>query len=204
MGVDNRFRFAVPVYGCGFLPDSDGHQGEAIKPGEQTDVVNTNFDGSAYFKNVAIPTLWVNGTNDNHFTMPITQQSSQAVQGPSTLRYQLKMSHGHGSGWSPEEIYTFADSAVNEGTPLVQFDKPKVDGDQTSVTYTASTKITNADLLYTTDSTSAWPKRKWRKMPATILGTTMKAAVPANAVAFFFTATDERKMMTTSEYAMCK
>ena len=204
MGVDNRFKFAVPVYGCGFLPDSDGHQGKAIKPGQQTDVVNANFDGSAYFKNVTIPTLWVNGTNDNHFTMPITQQSSQAVQGPSTLRYQLEMSHGHGSGWSPEEVYTFADSAVNEGTPLVQFDKPKVDGDQASVTYTASTKITNADLLYTTDSTSASPKRKWRKMPATILGTTIKAAVPENAVTFFFSATDERKMMTTSEFAMCK
>ncbi|QDV41146.1 Alpha/beta hydrolase family protein [Stieleria neptunia] len=202
MGVDNRFKFAVPVYGCGFLPDSDGHQGEAIKPGRQTDVVMTNFDGSAYFKNVTIPTLWVNGTNDNHFTMPITQQSSQAVQGPSTLRYQLEMSHGHGSGWSPEEIYTFADSVVNEGTPLVQFDKPKVDGDQASVTCTASTKITSAELLYTMDSTSVWPERKWRKMPATILGTTINASVPENAVAFFFSATDERKMTTTSEFVM--
>ena len=170
MGVDNRFKFAVPVYGCGFLPDSDGHQGEAIKPGQQTDVVNANFDGSAYFKNVTIPTLWVNGTNDNHFTMPITQQSSQTVQGPATLRYQFEMGHGHGSGWRPEEVYTFADSVVNEGKPLVQFDKPKIDGDQASVTYTASTKIANAELLYTADSTSAWPKRKWRKTPATISG----------------------------------
>ncbi|TWU38890.1 Alpha/beta hydrolase family protein [Novipirellula aureliae] len=202
MGVDNRFKFAIPVYGCGFLPDSDGHQGESIKPGQQTDVVNTNFDGSAYFKNVSIPTLWVNGTNDNHFTMPITQQSSQTVQGPAILRFQLEMSHGHGSGWNPEEIYTFADSVVNEGTPLVQFDKPKVVGDQVSVTCTASTKIAKADLLYTTDSTSVWPDRKWRKTPATIQGTTIEAAIPENAVAVFFSATDERKRMTTSEFVM--
>lgn len=204
MGVDNRFKFAVPVYGCGFLPDSDGHQGESIKPGQQTDVVNTNFDGSAYFKNVSIPTLWVNGTNDNHFTMPITQQSSQTVQGPAILRYQLEMSHGHGSGWRPEEVYTFADSVVQGGKPLVQFDEPKIDGDQASVTHNSSTKVTSAELLYTADATSAWPQRKWRKTPATISGTMIKADVPENAVTVFFAATDERKMMTTSEFVMVK
>ena len=204
MGVDNRFKFAIPVYGCGFLPDSDGHQGETIKPGQQTEVVNANFDGSAYFKNVSIPTLWVNGTNDKHFTMPITQQSSQTVQGPATLRYQFEMGHGHGAGWRPEEIYTFADSIVKGGKPLVQFDKPKVDGDQVSVTYRSLTKVTNAELLFTADATSAWPQRKWRKTPATISGTTIKAVVPENAVAFFFSATDERNMMTTSEFVMAK
>ncbi|MCM2373946.1 alpha/beta hydrolase family protein [Aporhodopirellula aestuarii] len=204
MGVDNRFQFAVPVYGCGFLPDSDGHQGEAIKPGQQTDVVNASFDGSAYFENVTIPTLWVNGTNDNHFTMPITQLSSQAVQGPSILRYQFEMSHGHGSGWRPEEIYAFANSVVNEGKPLVQFDKPTIKNDQATVTYTASTKITNAELLYTADWTSAWPKRKWRKAPATISEATLIADVPEDAVAFFFSATDERKLMTTSEFILSR
>lgn len=204
IGVDNRFKFAVPVYGCGFLPDSDGHQGESIKPGQQTNVVNTNFDGSAYFKNVTIPTLWVNGTNDKHFTMPITQQSSRAVRGPSILRYQFEMSHGHRAGWRPEEIYAFADSVVNEGKPLVQFEKPTVDGDRASVNCTASTKITSAQLVYTEDSKSAWPKRKWRKTPATISLTTINAAVPEDAVAFYFSATDERNLMTTSELVISK
>ena len=202
MGVDNRFKFAVPIYGCGFLPDSDGHQGEAIKPGQQTEVVNAKFDGQAYFQNVAIPTLWVNGTNDNHFTMPITQQSSRAVSGPSILRYHLEMSHGHGSGWRPEEIYAFADSVVSGGQPLVRFDRPNLDGDQASVTYAATTELSDAELLYTADSTSAWPKRKWRKALATINGETLKATLPKDAVAFFFSATDERKLMTTSEFIL--
>lgn len=72
------------------------------------------------------------------------------------------------------------------------------------MTYKSLTKVTSAELLYTADATSAWPQRKWRKTPATISGTTIKAAVPENAVAVFFAATDERKMMTTSEFVMAK
>ena len=90
MGVDNRFKFAIPVYGCGFLPGSDGHQGNSIQPGEQSDIVSKYWDGSAYFNNVSIPTFWVNGTNDKHFPMPSTQESSKHTisnMGSRTLRY---------------------------------------------------------------------------------------------------------------------
>ena len=201
MGVDNRFKFAIPVYGCGFLPDSDGHQGQTIKPGPQTDVVNTYFDGSAYFKNVTIPTLWVNGTNDKHFTMPTTQKSSQTVQGPAILRYQLEMPHGHGPGWRPEEVHAFADSVVKDGAPLIQFGKPQAKGNQAIVEFSSVTKVTKAEFLYTLDTT-AWPSRKWKAVPATISGSTINATVPEDAAAFFFSAIDERKMMTTSELVL--
>jgi len=112
ISMDHRFKCAIPVYGCGFLPNSDGHQGQTIKPGLHTEVVSQYYDGSTYFKDVTIPTPWINGTNDKHFTMPSAQASSQAEKGPATLRYQLEMPHGHQSGWRPEEIYAFADSVV--------------------------------------------------------------------------------------------
>ena len=201
MGVDNRFKFAVPVYGCGFLPDSDGHQGEAIKPGSHTDVVNEHYDGSAYFNNVTIPTLWMNGTNDKHFTMPSTQKSSRTVRGTATIRYQLRMPHGHRAGWSPEEIYAFADSIVKDGVPLVQFDKPQVNGDQATVGFRSVARVAKAEFLCALD-TAAWPSRKWKAVPATVAGSTITATVPEGASVLYFNATDERGLMVSSEFVL--
>ena len=199
MGVDNRFKFAIPVYGCGFLPDSDGHQGDAIKADPQSDTVNKYWDGSAYFSNVNIPTLWVNGTNDKHFSMPITQASSRAVKGPATMRFQLRMRHGHYPGWAPEEIYAFANSIVKKGNQLIQFDRPLIIEELASVSFTYAGKVKEAELFYTLDN-GIWPKRKWEETTANISGSSISASIPEGTTALFFTAGDENDMMVSSEF----
>ena len=201
MGVDDRFQFAIPVYGCGFLPDSDGHQGDAIKPGEHSRIVNTYYDGSAYFNNVNIPTLWVNGTNDKHFSMPATQQSSRSVKGKSVLRFQLRMRHGHRPGWRPEEIYAFAGSIVRGDDPLTEFGTPEITDSIASISYKASKNLINAEMLYTLD-TGIWNRRHWQALPASIYGPYIQAVIPEETVALFFTATDERNLMVSSEYIL--
>ncbi|MEX0321878.1 MAG: acetylxylan esterase [Puniceicoccaceae bacterium] len=200
MGVDNRFKFAIPVYGCGFLPDSDGNQGEAIKPGKHSEVVFDNYDGSAYFSNVTYPTFWVNGTNDKHFPMPSTQNSANATIGPVTIRYELEMRHGHYPGWEPKEIYAFADSVVKGGTPLAKIGKPKITVDGAiEVSYSSSNQIKLAKLLYTKDTT-AWPVRKWIEVPADVSASSLSAAVPEGATVLYFNATDERGLMVSSQF----
>ena len=199
MGVDSRFQFAIPVYGCGFLPDSDSRQGKAIKPGEHTEVVNRYFDGSAYFSNVRIPTFWLNGTNDGAFALPSNQRSSQAVRGPVTLRYELRMQHGHRPGWEPEEIYAFADSVIKEGKSLPQLGEPTISESGVSVVYDAAADVVEANLLYTTE-TGVWNERLWQSAKATVSDSILSAQLPDDAVAFFFNATDERGLMVSSEY----
>jgi len=201
MGVDDRFRFAIPVYGCGFLPDSDGNQGLAIQPGRHTEVVSQFFDGSAYFENVTIPTLWVNGTNDKHFPMPSTQRSARAVKGPATLRFELRMRHGHRPGWEPEEIYAFANSAIGKGLPLTRFGTPQQEGDRARVDYRSATKIVSADFYYTLD-TGLWPERRWEKGLAALSDSAIAASIPKGAVAFYFSATDARGLMVSSEFKL--
>lgn len=199
MGLDPRFQFAIPVYGCGFLPESDGNQGLAITPGEYSDFVNRYFDGSAYFGNVTIPTFWVNGTNDTHFPMPSTQQSAQAVRGPATLRIELRMRHGHGAGWQPEEIYAFADSIVKDAQPLVKIAQPTIEGDKVTVAFSAATDILKAELLYTRD-TGSWPERKWETEPAQVADSVISATLPEGAKVLFFNITDARELMVSSEF----
>ena len=200
MGVDDRFAFAIPVYGCGFLPDSDGHQGETIKPGLHTEVVNRYFDGSAYFENVRIPTLWINGTNDKHFPLPSTQHSSQSVNGPATLRYELEMPHGHRPGWAPEEIYAFADSVVIGGPSLLRVGRPRVTEDgSVRVSIDLPEAVEKVELLVTRDL-GAWPKRVWEVVAASIEGAGATAEIPGGATAVFFNITDSRGWMVSSEF----
>ena len=46
---------------------ASGHQGRIIKPGLHTEMVNRYYDGSVYFKNVTIPTLSFNATDERGF-----------------------------------------------------------------------------------------------------------------------------------------
>jgi len=200
IGIDDRFKFAVPVYGCGFLPGSEGHQGRAIRAGKHREMVEKYYDGSAYFHNVKIPTLWINGTNDFHFSLVATQKSAQAVCGPSTVLYVPRMRHGHIPGWSREEIYAFADSVVKNGVPLPQLGKPQIAADIASCEYTAATRIKRVEPFYTGD-TCSWPDRKWRSVAAEIAGNKLTANVPEGAVAVFFSVTDERGLNVTSFFA---
>ncbi|WDE95354.1 acetylxylan esterase [Lentisphaera profundi] len=198
MGVDTRFKFAIPGYGCGFLPASSGHQGRAISDGKHSDVVNTYYDGSAYFQNVNYPTLWVNGTNDFHFAMPAFQKSAQATKAPQTMRIELEMNHGHGPVWDTEECYVFADSIVKGQAGLIQFEAPQAEADQARVIVAAPAKLKSAQLLYTLDADNIWPDKKWLALPAKIEANSISATLPPGTFAFYFNARDSRGMMSSS------
>ena len=201
MGVDNRFKFAIPVYGCGFLPDSDSRQGLAIKPGEHTEIVNTYFDGSAYFQNVRIPTLWLNGTNDGAFAMPSNQRSAKAARGPATLRYELRMRHGHRPGWEPEEIYAFADSVFGDSPPLTRFETPQLEEGRASAAFNSEAKVVEGKVYYTKDQ-GIWNERNWTEALAKLGESDMSATLPEGVPVFYFAATDERGLMVSSEYLL--
>ncbi|OGO80738.1 MAG: hypothetical protein A2Y21_03870 [Clostridiales bacterium GWC2_40_7] len=69
-GVENRFAFAVPVYGCGYLYESKSVFG--------TYFANENkkiWDPSNFIHQAKIPLLWVNSDHDGHFSVDITSKS---------------------------------------------------------------------------------------------------------------------------------
>src|SRR5439155_22684356 len=69
-GVDNRFKAAVPVYGCGFLHENSVWLDRFAKmTPEQRKRWTTLWDPSVYLPAVTMPILFVNGTND--FAYPL-------------------------------------------------------------------------------------------------------------------------------------
>ena len=70
--IDNRFRFAVFVYGCGFL-DKDC---ECIPGPDEEEIENgcldewfRLWDPKHHLERIRIPILWLTGTNDPYYPL---------------------------------------------------------------------------------------------------------------------------------------
>lgn len=201
---DDRFKAAVPVYGCGFL-----HQGESVqKPaidqlGDRRSAWIEAYDPGSHLEKCTIPTLWVNGTHDVHYVLDSYAKSYAKVQGPRTIRIQPKMPHGHIPGWQPAEIQIFIDSILRNGSPLARVGAVTVDDDgMVSVPFQSANEIVSAELHYTTES-GLRSKRKWETVDCQIAnGVAFAKGLPAEANTWIITLTDTRNALVSSEVSI--
>jgi dienelactone hydrolase len=203
--LDNRFKAAVPVYGCGFLHEGESVQKPSIdKLGDRKADWVREYDPGSLLPRCHVPILFVNGTNDVHYVLDSYMKSYNAVPGEKQMRIQINMPHGHPPGWAPQEIGLFIDSKCRAGKPLPVPGKPVIKGDQVVLTCTSATALKNAALNYTTD-TGLRSKRKWTSVPATITGSSITAPKPpAEANTWFITVTDERDAMVSTVVELVK
>lgn len=199
--LDDRFKAAVPVYGCGFLHEGESVQKPAIdKLGERREAWVAAYDPGSHLNKCTVPTLWVNGTHDVHYVLDSYAKSYAKVKGPRAIRIQPRMPHGHYPGWQPAEIQIFIDSILREGSPLAKVGPMKVDADgSVSFTFESAHKIEKAELHFTTES-GLRSKRKWESTPCTISkGMAIAKSLPPEANTWIITLTDTRGAMVSSE-----
>jgi len=202
-GIDTRFKFAAPVYGCGFLGDNSTWLGEFQKIGPEKAAKWLKFwDPSTYLSATPMPTLWVNGTNDFAYPMDSYQKSYRLVKGPRTLCIKVRMPHGHGgAGENPEEILAFAEQICRGGKPLASITSFGAEGPIAWATYASEIPITKGEFNFTRDS-GKWKDRKWETLPAKLDAANKKlsAEIPADAKVYYFNAIDERGLYVSSEH----
>jgi dienelactone hydrolase len=209
-GLDDRFKAAVPVYGCGFIHENSAWIPIFTKmPEDWRKTWIDNFDPSKYLGQAKMPMLFVNGTNDFAYPLDSYQKSYRLVKNRN-LCVTVNMPHGHPQGWAPKEIGLFADQHLKGGKALFRFDDPVRmdvrDGD-VNVAIWQELNIKTVDLHWTTDNKSPWPKRKWESRPAQLM--------PGNATDFyvaplpkvrpliyFLTATDTQGAVISTEHAV--
>ncbi|MFM7604039.1 MAG: alpha/beta hydrolase family protein [Prosthecobacter sp.] len=202
--LDDRFKAAVPVYGCGFL-----HEGESVqKPSiDKLDAAHRamwvkEYDPGSLLVRCRVPIFFVNGTNDVHYVLDSYMKSYAVVPGEKHIRIEVNMPHGHPPGWAPQEIGLFIDSKCRGGVALTVPGKPQIQGDQVVVSCTSSLPLKEAKLNYTTD-TGLRSKRKWTSVPATITGNTITATKPpAGANTWYVSVSDERGAMVSTEVVL--
>ena len=200
-GVDPRLTFGIPVYGCGYLYQMDSPAGRFIRSlGDASDRIRQLWDPSSYFHNVRIPMLWITGSNDIGCTVYHFSKSHASIQSESILSIQYGLKHSHPHGWSPKEIYIFADSVTANGLPLPRIVSQSCSGNRISVRYTSVCKITNAKLYYTLNA-SNWYDLTWIEKDAVVeaVHESVSAIVPDDAKAYFVNLTDERRLTVSTD-----
>ncbi|WP_051621234.1 alpha/beta hydrolase family protein [Paenibacillus sp. UNC451MF] len=203
-GVDQRFVFSIPVYGCGYLYEATNRYGEgfARMPEADAEKIKRLWDPSAHLPHITMPMLWVNGNADQHFPLHLFSKSYDTARSrrkESLLSIQFGLGHSHGMGWKPKEIYAFADQIVRDGLPLVQLSEQAAADGQVAVRYAAERGIKAAELRYAAD-TSDWFHMNWEIAEAKIdqLECVIKADIPEGAKAYFILVTDEQDCVVCS------
>ncbi len=199
-GLDNRFKAAVPVYGCGFISEnSHWVQPRFMKMSEeQRNRWVENFDPSRYLKRVKCPMLFVNGTCDFAYPLDSYKKSYSLVRKPVTLAVQINRPHGH--IFSFREVDAFIDSHVMGGKALPKLGAMKTSDGIVRVNVSSPSPVTKAELDYTTDS-GPWQKRVWKRVPAEVNGKTVSVPLPRERpLVYYILVTDERGLSVSTPH----
>ncbi len=178
-GVDARFKFAAPVYGCGFLGENSAWlDAFARMPKNLSDRWLSLWDPSVYLPHASMPMLWVTGTNDFAYPMDSLQKSYRLSKGSRTLAIRLRMPHGHGgAGENPEEIHAFANYVLRGAPALPRILEQGREANRLWVTHDPGTPVISAELLYT-KATGKWQDREWFSAPASYDASKQRAEAP--------------------------
>jgi dienelactone hydrolase len=202
--IDDRFAFAVPVYGCGFLGDNSTWVGTFKSMGQDRAKKWLGlWDPAAYLGLAHMPFLWVDGSNDFAYPLDSLQKSYRLLKTPYTLCVRLRMPHGHGeAGENPKEILAFAENKVNNGNPLPAFTAVKREGRKVTATFASGLfTVLKAELNMTSDS-GAWKERRWEAQPVFLnaCGGVVAADIPESATVYYLNLFTDTGLVISSEH----
>jgi dienelactone hydrolase len=200
--VDQRFRFGIPIYGCGFLAEDSAWLKDFEKLGpERTAKWTRLWDPSSYLPLGRRPKFWIDGTNDFAYVMRSWQKSYRLPRGERMLSLQVRMKHSHPDGARPAEIFAYARARLAGGPPLVAIRKQGASRDEAWAEYRPSAKPQKAELCYTLD-TGKWQERKWETLPAAIDSRKRRVTgkIPEKARVFYLNLVDERGLIVSTEH----
>ncbi|MEX0884713.1 MAG: prolyl oligopeptidase family serine peptidase, partial [Cyclobacteriaceae bacterium] len=187
-GIDDRFKAAVPVYGCGFLQEGSAWD-------QQFDSLGANgtqnwvglWDPSQYVSHAKMPMLFINGTNDfAYFVENWNKTASLAPNSRLSLIPEMKHSHLHGA--APGEIHRFISHHLEDGPELSELKEIKYTASQIDFAFHHPEAIMELFLVYTSEEGRS-PERKWESI--TLNRTDKRTTVPDTARLFYLYWIDE-------------
>lgn len=199
IGIDSRFAFAIPTYGCGDLAEAANQYGKALG---QNAVYRQVWDPLLRLPRATMPILWFSWPQDKHFPLDALAACVAAAPGPHQLALVPGMGHGHGPPWQRPESYAFAEAVVQTGRPWCRQVAVACTGQDGEVRFASDKPLDRAVLVSTADA-GATGSRAWREAPATLeradgcwLAT---ATLPAGTTAWFINCFNG-DLVTSSDY----
>lgn len=189
IGFDQRFAFAIPIYGSGYLDTMDNHYGKALIDNATYREIWEPALRISKFKG---PTFWLTGLKENNFSLDVQAKTYRAVGGIHQQSIQSNLKHSHPAGWTPKEPYAFA-QAVISGQGLPVFHNQKILAGRVTIDVKFAKDISAATLYYTLDKGHTH-KREWHQQVATVKGSgeevSLNAKLPTDATAWLFNIND--------------
>jgi dienelactone hydrolase len=156
-GIDSRFAFAIPTYGCGAMGDVENQWGRAL--GENR-VYRAAWDPLHWLPSARMPILWLTWLRDEHFPLTAQSASYRSAPGPRMVAVLPDMRHSHPAGWAPPDSYAFAEGVVRTGRPWLRQTAAREERGRVAVEFSTDKPI-EAAVLYTTSETGFVGHRKW-------------------------------------------
>jgi dienelactone hydrolase len=199
-GVDHRFRFVAPVYGCGFLGEHSAWAARLKGLGAAGRQWLEWWDPSRYVGRARMPLLWVTGNQDHFYPMDSLQKTYYLPPGSRYLCIRHGMGHGHRQGMVPREIYMFADHLFHEAPGLCRATGQGRDGDEAWATFETPVAVDKAELVVRAATNGRKPR--WSVLPATWDAAEGRAVapLPSGARMWYFNVTDNRGLCASSEH----
>ncbi|MGJ8691497.1 MAG: alpha/beta hydrolase family protein [Thalassotalea sp.] len=192
MGFDQRFSFAIPIYGCGFLDTMKNKYGKGLSRPSHS-YYREIWEPALRIAKFNKPTLWMTGLKENNFSLDAQANTYKLLPEKHYQSIQPKLKHSHKSGWAPKEQYEFAQSVIDNLT-IPYFYEPKHLKDAISVKVkhvnNVSEKAQTTSTLYYTNDTGHTLDRVWQQMPVSIETSadhiTLNSTLPKTATAWIF------------------
>jgi len=169
-GLDDRFKAAVPVYGCAYYDESDafGKPLSELSPVYEKQWMKY-FDPSVYLPFAKPALLFINGNKDYFYNIvPYYKTYNLPENCDKNICVIPNMRHGHREGWKPIEIRYFFESVVNDGVPLPKIEELKRTQSYVSARFKSVVGLRSARFYYSSDTISTNAKRVWYDLAATI------------------------------------
>jgi len=163
IGIDPRYAFAIPVYGCGGLDAVPNHWGGTLGSNE---VYKKVWDANLRLDRARMPILWYSWPQDAHFSMEAFNKSRKKA-GSAVSELCLIPGMGHGNLTDRAEWFAFVDSILKDGKPWIQEMSSKLESGKAQATFVSSKPLESAVLISTT-GTGHTGSRTWVETPATL------------------------------------
>jgi dienelactone hydrolase len=168
--VDNRFKAAVPVYGCGYYDESDAFKVQLkTLSAEAQRRWMTYLDPSAYLASSKMPFLFLNGNKDAFYNVVPYHKTYQLVnKSRRSVSIIPDMLHSHIDGWEPVEIKAFIDQELYGKRQLAKVKKVSETPSHLLLHYQPAVPLASAAFYYSNDVTSTNAQRRWIRQDAAI------------------------------------
>ena len=211
IGIDDRFAFAIPVYGCGHKFTSSNSYSNRLGNNQKYIQV---WDPFLRIQRAPTPTLWLSWPQDAHFPLDSQAYTYKRQNGEHTVSIVNNMTHSNAAAQARPEPIDYADSVVSEGSPWCVQKSLTVSGNTATVVFSSRKRLRTASLLWTADfditTTNNSSNAAWRETAINAPinngdGTyTVTATLPASTTAFVLNArargSDGRQLIVSSDY----